>query len=57
VVVPDLVGTPWAYGALMARWGRVSDWAQLALVWLMTITIGVAIYFFPITRLLDSLVE
>ena len=55
--MPDLVGTPWAYGALMARWGRVSDWAQLALVWLMTINIGVAICFFPITRLLDSLVE
>ena len=55
--MPDLVGTPWVYGALMARWGRVSDWAQLALVWLMTITTGVAIYFFPIARLLDSLVE
>ena len=55
--MPDLVGTPWAYGALMARWGRVSDWAQLAFVWLMMTAIGVAIYFLPITRLLESFVE
>ena len=37
--------------------GTSFDWAALAVAWLMTFAIGIAIYFLPIARLLDSLTE
>ncbi len=41
----------------MDGWGQGFDWAALAVAWLMAVAIGMAIYFFPIARLLDSLTE
>ena len=49
--------TPWAFGALMYGWGQVFSWATLVLAWLMAFAIGIAIYFIPMARLLDSLTE
>jgi hypothetical protein len=37
--------------------GQSSGWAALAVAWLVTFAIGMAIYFLPIARLLDSLAE
>jgi hypothetical protein len=48
---------PGAFGALMYGWGKGLDWAALAVAWLLTFVIGLAIYFLPIARLLDSLTE
>jgi hypothetical protein len=41
----------------MYVWGLVLDWAALAIVWLLMFAIGIAIYFVPIARLLDGLLE
>jgi hypothetical protein len=43
--------------ALMYGWGKGLNWAALAAAWLLTFVIGIAIYFLPIARLLDSLTE
>ena len=38
------------------RWPiEIAGRSQLALVWLAAVAIGVVIYFFPIARLLESL--
>jgi hypothetical protein len=37
-------------------WGQAFSWVTLVLAWLMAFAIGIAIYF-PIARLLDSLIE
>jgi hypothetical protein len=41
----------------MHVWGHAFDWAGLAVVWLSTVAIGIAIYFLPIAGLLDGLIE
>jgi hypothetical protein len=41
----------------MYGWGQVFSWATLVLAWLMAFAIGIAIYFIPMARLLDSLTE
>jgi hypothetical protein len=41
----------------MYGWGQSFDWAALAFAWLVACAIGLAIYFLPIARLLDSLTE
>ena len=46
-----------AFGALMHGWGQSFDWAALAFAWLVACAIGLAIYFLPVARLLDSLTE
>jgi hypothetical protein len=39
-------------------WVQIAQaWALIALAWVMTAAIGIAIYFLPIARLLDSLAE
>ena len=43
---------PGAFGAPM--WGQAFSWVTLVLAWLMAFAIGIAIYFLPIVRLLDS---
>jgi hypothetical protein len=48
---------PGAFGALMYVWGQGFNRAALAVAWLLTFAIGIAIYFLPIARLLDSLTE
>jgi hypothetical protein len=47
---------PGAFGALMYG-GQGFDWATLAVAWFLTFAIGIAIYFLPIARLLESLTE
>jgi hypothetical protein len=43
-------------GAKLLKWVRENaGWAQIAVAWLVAVTIGIVIYFFPIARLLDSL--
>ena len=44
-------------GHFMSVWGHVLNWTELAIVWLLTFAIGMAIYFVPIARLLDGLIE
>ena len=44
-------------GTSMQVWGHVLGWTELAIVWLLTFAIGIAIYFVPIARLLDGLIE
>jgi hypothetical protein len=44
-------------GHLVYRWGQSFDWAALAFAWLTALAIGLAIYFLPIARLLDTLTE
>jgi hypothetical protein len=44
-------------GHVMQVWGNVLNWTELAIVWLLTFAIGIAIYFVPIARLLDGLLE
>jgi len=41
----------------MYGWGQRFNWAALAVAWLLTFAIGIAFYFLPIARLLDSLTE
>ena len=41
----------------MHEWGQSFDWAALAFAWLVACAIGLAIYFLPVARLLDSLTE
>jgi hypothetical protein len=54
--VPDLVRHVVGYtGHTMARWEQIRGWATVAVVWLMTIAIGIGIYLYPVTRLLDNL--
>jgi len=55
--VPDLSRRTRGVGALMYGWGQSFNWAALAVAWLLTFAIGIAIYFLPVTRLLDSLTE
>ncbi len=44
-------------GERMGGWfGKLPDW-QMAFVWIMTIAIGMLVYFYPISRLLDQLSE
>jgi hypothetical protein len=38
-------------------WGQAFSWVTLVFAWLMAFAIGIAIYFFPIARLLDCLIE
>jgi hypothetical protein len=41
----------------MGGWfGKLPDW-QMAFVWIVTVAIGVLVYFYPISRLLDGLSE
>jgi hypothetical protein len=54
-VVPDLSRRTRGVGALMYGWGQSFSWAALAVAWLLTFAIGIAIYFLPVARLLDSL--
>jgi hypothetical protein len=51
------VGTLGRSGHFMSVWGHVLNWMELAVVWLLTFAIGIAIYFIPIARLLDGLIE
>jgi hypothetical protein len=37
--------------------GQSANWAALGVAWLIAFAIGIAIYFLPIARLLDSLTE
>ena len=56
--VPEVARAhPGAFGAVMYGWGQALKWAALAVAWLLTFAIGIAIYFLPIARLLDSLTE
>jgi hypothetical protein len=41
----------------MYGWGQALSWATLMFAWLMAFAVGIAIYFIPIARLLDSLTE
>jgi hypothetical protein len=42
-------------GAKLLKWVRENaSWAQIAVAWLLAVTIGFVIYFLPIARLLDS---
>jgi hypothetical protein len=43
-------------GHFMYVWGHALNWARLAIVWLLTVAIGIAIHFLPIARLLDGLI-
>jgi len=41
----------------MGGWfGKLPDW-QMAIAWLVTVAIGMLVYFYPISRLLDQLSE
>jgi hypothetical protein len=39
------------------EWEQRHGWAALAFAWLLTFAIGMAVYFLPIARLLDSLAD
>jgi hypothetical protein len=41
----------------MNLWGHAFNGAELAIVWLLTVAIGIAIHFLPIARLLGGLIE
>jgi len=44
-------------GERMGGWfGKLPDW-QMAIAWLVTVAIGMLVYFYPISRLLDQLSE
>jgi hypothetical protein len=44
-------------GFAMGGWfGKLPDW-QMAIAWLVTVAIGMLVYFNPISRLLDQLSE
>src|ERR1700733_12403383 len=44
-------------GHFMYVWGHLLNWTELAIVWLFAFAIGIAVYFVPIARLLDGLVD
>ena len=56
-VCQTLGGTPRGVRGTHVQVGQAFSWATLVLAWLMAFAIGIAIYFFPIARLLDSLTE
>jgi hypothetical protein len=41
----------------MYVWGHAFNWAGLAVVWLLTVAIGIAIHFLPVAQLLEGLME
>jgi hypothetical protein len=45
---------PGRSGHFMNVWGHAFNWAALAIVWLSTVAIGIAIHFLPVARLLDG---
>ena len=55
--MPDLSRRTQGVGALMYGWGQSFSWAALTVAWLLTFAIGIAVYFLPVARLLDSLAE
>jgi hypothetical protein len=41
----------------MYAWGQILNWAAVAVAWLITFAIGIAIYFLPIARLIGGLTD
>jgi hypothetical protein len=44
-------------GHFMYVWGHAFNWAELAIVWLLAVAIGIAIHFLPIARLFGGLIK
>jgi hypothetical protein len=48
---------PGRSGHFMNVWGHAFNLAALAIVWLSTVAIGIAIHFLPVAQLLEGLME
>jgi hypothetical protein len=56
-VVPTFARHTRGVRGTMYAWGQILNWAAVAVAWLITFAIGIAIYFLPIAQLLGGLTD